>query len=58
MIKFLVGLLLWMVLEYELPNGGELEAISLFVFFGAQEAQTTHLFAFILFFKTLINPVR
>ena len=31
MIGFLAGLLLWMVLDHELPNGGELKAISLFV---------------------------
>ena len=31
MIGFLAGLLLWMVLDHELPDGGELKAISLFV---------------------------
>ena len=31
MIGFLAGLLLWMVLDHEVPNGGELNAISLFV---------------------------
>ena len=31
MIGFLAGLLLWMVLDHELPNGGELKAIPLFV---------------------------
>ena len=31
MIGFLAGLFIWMVLDHELPNGGELKIISLFV---------------------------
>ena len=32
MIGFLAGVLLWMILDHELPNGVKLKAISLYFF--------------------------